>query len=303
MNVGHGQMILVIPKSCGSGLDFFLAQAFTHHRNKLLIVVSTPWQDYANGGAMRSQRLIGPKVRVSLGIALIVVTVIPVVTIGLASPASAQTCGHSSGIEAYSIAWYCGTSSDLEGQWHDNNMYLSTADYAADGHVTNEMWALTNIGWLETGLLSSGNIWGANPCKCNAYQQFWADDNGNFYFHWLTNISPDGHNHVYELLNFGTTYWYVYLDYGYVGTSTIQTTTTSYQTQVGLELYTGLGRPYVDSSSHSDTFTNIIADYYGSWFYPPWTAAYVDNGCNVYPLGVCLNGATGGSGVFSDNKP
>lgn len=254
---------------------------------------------------MASFQSLGRGGRTVLGAVLLTMLAVPVVTFGSALPAAAQSCGHSSGSEAYSIAWYCGSSSGLEGQWHDNNMYLSTADYNSSGHITNEMWALTAVGWIETGLLNSANLWGANPCGCVAYQQFWADDNGNFYFHWLNNLSPDGNNHVYEILNRGggSNYWDIYLDYSYKGTSRIQTTTTSYQTQVGLELFQGYGQPYVNSSSHADTFTNYIEDYSGSWFYPTWTSSWVDNGCNVYPQGDCLNGSIGGAGIYSDNKP
>jgi hypothetical protein len=186
-------------------------------------------------------------------------------------------------------------------------MYESTSDYNALGHINQEMWIQTpNGGYVEEGLLN-GKQPNGNPYNNVAYQQFWASttDQGYQYDHWIANLSPDGHNHVYEIVNRGgTNLWDIYLDYGSPrGTSTAESSGVGNYEPIGIELAQGGGHPDIDPSSHADNFDNYWQVLQGGrWIYPV-VSGYVDHGCSNHPLGYCLNGQIYGNGEWSDNKP
>ncbi len=227
-----------------------------------------------------------------------------------APPAAAEQCLQD-GCHYYSVAQLNGAFSGMEGQWHNNNMYLSSSDFHNLGHLSDEMWfntAFDNSTWVETGLNNA--LYEAapkpDPCNCIAYQQFWADNAaGVFYYHFLDNTSPNGSNHVYEILNrSGTNYFDVYLDYSLVGTSTNQTIATSADIQTGLELDQGTADETLDTSSHADNFDNYIQYRSGGSLHDAgFNSFIIDQGCNPHPQGYCMNGKSYGSGEYSDSKP
>lgn len=199
-------------------------------------------------------------------------------------------------------------------EWHNNNMYLDAAHYSAMYHINQEMWVYTRADeyqWIEIGL-RNGNAVGGDPCgNCLAYEVFWADfdSNGTEYPHYIANTVPDGTNHVYEVQrqSANPNYWDVYYDFVKQGTSTVVNSSVAYEDQVGLEIsraYPGDIGPW----AHSDGFhftglqTRALNSY--SWQYWPYANTWIDQGCNVYPQGYCLNGlATPTVHDWTDNKP
>ena len=225
--------------------------------------------------------------------------------------AAASTCGH--GGNASATACTVGTGSSFKGafgQWHDNNMYLSNAEYAQGAHINNEFWFYTNSSrtqWVEFGLRNGPDYSpGCSPnCAGVAYRQFWAefDSSGNEHFHTVNNLLPDGNNHAYEVLYHGGTsnQWDLYLDFNYVSTSKYQTTAAGVQQQAGLEVGAS-----VDPNAHADTFDNYLQTYDGTtWQSWPAQDSWIDYPCGTpgNPAGYCLNGVGYHTYEWSDNKP
>lgn len=231
--------------------------------------------------------------------------------------------------------------SGWEAQWHDINVELSNDDYGKYGFLTDETWLIMpNGGFVETGLFNGifndlATVSTSNPCNCLAYSTFWADystASGLVYEHWLSNLSPDNNNHVYEILNRGgTNYWDVYYDYVLQGTPNKQTYASASYGQAGLEYYDGTdegnvtyynqaglggdqnghGIPDYDpnSAGYEQDFNNtatFTVEYYNgsSWYYPSALGSdYIDYGCNAFPQSYCLNASNPVSYEWSEYKP
>lgn len=252
-----------------------------------------------------------PRSRVLNRIVVAVALMFPVVLVlGRLPTAQGEICGLPDGCHLYSNGYTFDTASGIEGQWHDNNMYLSGADYSANGHINNEMWIQTpNGGYVEMGLFNGILPYPfGNPCNCVAYQQFWADttDSGYQYNHWIADLTPDGSNHVYEILNqYGTNMWDICVDYVCNNTSTVETASVGTYEPIGIELAQGYNGPDIDTSSHADNFDNYWQTLEnGSWVYPAVTP-YIDHQClaDLSNQGYCLNGLPEQNGEWSDSKP
>lgn len=232
---------------------------------------------------------------------LFVVSLAPLVAFAATADAAAA-CPHGGNPNSTG----CYTTSGLEGaegQWHNNNLYMSSADYSQGYHINDEMWLYTNSNlsqWVETGLRNGYDP--TDPCQCTAYEAFWADFNNQGYEfrHTILNTTPNGTNHVYEVLNQGggSTHWNVYYDYNLVGTSTNQISSQAYVHQSGIEV----GGP-VDPSDHADTFNNYLQVYNGGWKNWSSEGTWIDYPCGANPQGYCLNGSSSILSEWSANKP
>lgn len=236
------------------------------------------------------------------------------VTLLASGPALAAQAPHS-----YSIGIYNDTSiTGLYGTWHDNNMYMSSADYNNSAFVDNEMWVITTnspLAWVETGLING--VRPGNPCNCLAYQVFWAEgqNGGNtFTTHWEANLSPDGVNHSYTLANVtGTTQWGAYWNGLQYGTSTYQTTATGQAAEVGAEIADGYQfdndeayNSYTDADEHQDTLSNfiLVQNNHQGYYSPQISYGYITNGCSTTPIGYCMNGTDSyAPNEWANNKP
>jgi hypothetical protein len=250
------------------------------------------------------------------------------------APAYASSCPQGQAdSHVYSEVSYCsGPYAGVEGQW--GNEWLGTSDQSDynDGfELNNEFWTFTasdQTVWVEIGLTNNANIWGKDPCGCTAYYAFWADNNpnlGGIYEYYISNLSPDNSNHVYETLNVSgsNTNWTVWFDYANQGTSTHQVSSTAPTVNNGLELYDGGDGDYytpptgpptygqIDpDESTVDPYNGILTTFNnyvqveqtnGTWIYPSADNTYFTYPCGTYANGYCMNGSPNSAGEWSDN--
>ncbi|MFC0435198.1 hypothetical protein [Kutzneria buriramensis] len=174
----------------------------------------------------------------------------------------------------------------IYGHWHSNNMYLGGSEYENGGHINSEMWLVTAEGgasWVEEGLRNG--IDPGDPCGCQAYEVFWADQapGGTFSRHFIDNDTPDGYDNAYEIQRGAApNQWDVYYDGNQVGVSAVTGSWTGYEQQIGGEVAANdLG------AAHADWFqmTADFRDGAGKW--------YVSRGGASIPSQVVDSGFTG----------
>jgi hypothetical protein len=146
----------------------------------------------------------------------------------------------------------------LAGTWYDTALIMPTQEVEDIGHMSNEIWLATSNNanhpqWAEEGLSRgcSVNPLPGDPNKCwgtsslngsDAYMQFWADIDygGTPYFHVISIFSADPNHHTYTIWNKSNganSYYDIYVDWSWVGRSTIQPSPSGVGLQAGLELY------------------------------------------------------------------
>ncbi len=202
------------------------------------------------------------------------------------------------------MGYASGSYAGLEGQWHDESLVIPASEVSVGDHMSNEMWLLINPStyqWVEEGLARICSVYSypwtgtcAGKGGGTTYEQFYADqDNaGNFHFYPIAQLTADGNNHVYEIVdvsNGSNDNYEVYLDYSLIATVTNQTSSSGYEMNVGMELLSN----GPNSSEHSGTFDNypeVYENSTGTWSYPSMSPDVTDN-CNVDPQGQCFNGA------------
>ena len=105
------------------------------------------------------------------------------------------------------------------------------------------------------------------------------------------------------------TYWDVFLDFNYYGTSYDQGSSAAYEHQAGLEIPRAPGGT-VGTWAHADNFTNnylqtrLVNSY--TWYYWSYFNYWIDQPCGPWPAGSCLNGQMyrpNGIYQWQDNKP
>jgi hypothetical protein len=212
---------------------------------------------------------------------------------------------------------YQSGNNGLEGQWHDELLNMPHSEVEDGYHISNEMWFMTDSnGWVEEGLANAcDHFFSTGTCAEaggeQAYLRFWASNdsqNGEFYFHLIGTVSPDGDNHVYEIVDPSSCDnddYTVYVDYDSVGTATDQFYCNSEAEMFGIEL----DSPGANSGEVADTFNNYM-QYYDDgvgWEYYTSPAGVntipCGTGSGYYPNGECLNGTTYQASEWSDNKP
>lgn len=207
-----------------------------------------------------------------------------------AAPSCTPTGGTS---HHYVIAYYCGgtrRSTGISGTWQRADMYVT--GYATQHYITSEIWAYTTPSrtymFAEVGLINADDpsLGWSNPCTCTAYQQFWGDEDGvgQYFFHWLANISPSSTTDSYAVISVGTSsdHWDIDKDGSLVGTSTDQVSKTAWEVASGADQYKTF-----NTYDHATTFTmhDSIATNY-SWTDPAWVGTYNSKACGSAP---CFN--------------
>lgn len=199
------------------------------------------------------------------------------------------------------------------GTWHDNKTVITNSSQSNPVHINEEIWGYTtqheNTGAFIEGGLRNG-YFPEDPCGpngtlgCVAYAVFWAETSasGVEYRHFVSNLVPDGNTHTYELVRSGCgcQFNFVY-DFNYIGSASHLNSGNIYDHQMGLETPAA-----VNHTTEADTF-DMFAQYRdngGTWHDWPSKFTSVHPGCNVYPLGFCLNGSAGSlPKEWLNNKP
>lgn len=246
---------------------------------------------------------------------------------------SGNVCGEGGGsvTHGYSIGIYCGANnSGIVSSWSDNDFYLANSEYnyvnsgsPDGGFLTHEMWDVTTSGFVEEGLINADDSdhsppWGSNdgspnPCGtgCTAYQQFWGDGDqyGNYYFHWLSNLSPNSStSYAYGIVPNGTgDDWSIGIDFATVGISTNQLSDYGTKALIGMEFFTP-DAGELTSSDYSDTFAQTLTENIsGTWTAEPFSGwnntVACGSGSGYYPNGNCTNGISYSAGEWSSNIP
>jgi len=200
----------------------------------------------------------------------------------------------------YSVEKYVGAQGSLTGLWFqesDNNMSNGNTGASPYYHINSEGWYLENaVGsttdYIEVGLTNeyegSANGYVGSTCSCLAYAQFWADTHytaPGVYTQWehlITNLTPDGVNHTYQIVRGATANHYnIELDGNVVGSSGATNQWAGSQVAVGGEYY----GPYVDwGGSFANTFDIYHKTYNstgGVEFWPAVSGTQVDPGFNA----------------------
>lgn len=248
-----------------------------------------------------------------------------IAVVGFTTQAAAVTTGTEcqgqtggSPDHAWSVGDYCTTiNTGYQSSWPSNDFYLSGPQYAAGGFLTHEIWEVTGTSggfpFVETGLINAedGTHDWYNPCgsTCTAYQIFWGDESGTgqYYFHWVSNISPGAGTFDYGLVWSGSgETWEVIDDLAVVGYSTVQTSSVASMAQDGQEIYPATGA--ISPSDYSATFNQQTEeDILGNWLEENWTGtangAPCGSGSGYYSDGYCVNGVSYGASEWSSNVP
>lgn len=267
------------------------------------------------------------RVCVSLGVVLVSALLAPMLSLAVQTTASASDAEYDcTSPHCYSVGDAENDYAGIEGQWLDTNLAMPADETDVGGHLTNEMWLNTSsTQWVEEGLDQACDAFVPTGDTCSeeggvqAYLQFWADasSSGDFYFHLIDTLTPDGDNHVYEIWdgsNGGNNDYQVYLDYNQVGTSTVQNSSSGISLQAGMELYSP---PGVNSDEHSPDFDNYIQTYInsrGTWAdvdFNPDTVHDLPSGdnnlamnpCDEFPHGSCLYWSRAADNEWIDGKP
>jgi hypothetical protein len=274
-------------------------------------------------------RAVGRLVLLIATVAVVAPLFVAVATAPAVAETSGTVCdGQTGGSTAHSwdVGGYCASLNwGLFGYWTRSDFYLDGSQYANGDHITVEMWEITNPSgpqFVEEGLLNakdSADGW-YNPCgTCVAYQQYWADESGNcsplycqFFFHWLSNISPSSTQDSYELIpadiigNGGGNDWDIYLNGMYQNMSTVQVDPDAVDAQVGMEV--ALPDTGLNSSDYAATATQQAEEYIlGTWAEQPWTGTAngvpCGTGSGYFPNGECENGVSYYNSEWSTNVP